>query len=124
MSVEIEERDRVEELAEEFVARTRRGDNPSIAEYQAILPDSSERVRAVLETLLLLEGFRRDSTPHGDSARRPKPLELPERLGDFRLIREIGRGGMGVVCEAVHESLERRVALKIMHANSITEGRA
>ena len=39
---------------------------------------------------------------------------LPERIGDFRLIREIGRGGMGVVCEAEQESLRRRVAIKLL----------
>ena len=37
-----------------------------------------------------------------------------ERLGDYRIIRRIGQGGMGIVYEAVHESLDRRVAVKVL----------
>jgi len=39
---------------------------------------------------------------------------LPQQLDDFRIIREIARGGMGVVCEAYQGSLNRHVALKLL----------
>ncbi len=39
---------------------------------------------------------------------------VPEEWGDFRIVREIGRGGMGVVCEAYQGSLNRHVALKFL----------
>lgn len=41
---------------------------------------------------------------------------FPERIGPYRTVRMLGKGGMGWVCEAVHEAISRRVAIKVLHA--------
>ena len=44
----------------------------------------------------------------------PNPSTAPRIIGDFKVIREIGKGGMGAVYEAEQISLKRKVALKIL----------
>jgi serine/threonine protein kinase/tetratricopeptide (TPR) repeat protein len=54
------------------------------------------------------------SNPVDNRRRSLNEVSSLEQIGDYRIVREIGRGGMGIVFEAVHESLGRRVAIKVM----------
>jgi tetratricopeptide (TPR) repeat protein/tRNA A-37 threonylcarbamoyl transferase component Bud32 len=104
--------DLLDQLAEEFAARCRRGESPSISEYELRYPGDAARIRKLLPAVALMEQLKRRS----EQARGDEPAgPMPERLGEFRPVRELGRGGMGVVYEALQESLGRHVAVKVIH---------
>jgi serine/threonine protein kinase/WD40 repeat protein len=105
-------------VIESFLARRRRGERPSVEEYAARHPDLAGRIRELLPDLAAIERVG-DAPEGGDELPPPvapaRAAELPERLGDYRIFRRVGQGGMGVVYEARRELLQSRVALKVMH---------
>ncbi|MCR9292164.1 MAG: protein kinase [bacterium] len=103
------EHDLIDELADEYVSRQQAGEAPLISEYCAKYPELAAEIRDLFPMLSVLERAKSDLLT-ADT----KPTPPPDRVGGYELIREIGRGGMGVIYEARHTAVDRRVALKIL----------
>jgi len=102
---------RVFQAVQEYLAALEAGRKPDRDAFVARFPEIAPTLTECLAGLDLVHTA-------GPKLRDPAPLpataEPPTALGDFRIVRELGRGGMGVVYEAVQLSLGRRVALKVL----------
>lgn len=110
----------LDQLAEEFSKAIRQGHSPDIKEYASRYPEDADQIRELLESISLIEGFKRANTPVAESSVIQPTLT---QLDDYKIIREIGRGGMGVVFEAIHQSLGRRVAIKVLANNLLGDSK-
>lgn len=106
MPSEAESDERLDALAEEFLARCRSEGPPSISDYARRHPQLASEIERLFPVLLQLEQVSDGLAQHH---------AVPEQLGDYRLLRQLGQGGMGVVYLAEQLSLRRQVALKLLH---------
>ncbi|HEV3256885.1 MAG TPA: protein kinase [Gemmataceae bacterium] len=107
---------RVIAALEEYLTALRAGQRPNRPEFVARHPDIAGALAECLDGLEFVHAaapeLSQGSTIRAASTAGVHPGATP--LGDFRILREIGRGGMGVVYEAEQLSLGRHVALKVL----------
>jgi serine/threonine protein kinase len=116
------ELDPLDQLAEDFMARCRRGERPAVSEYIDKHPDLAAQIRDLFPALLVMEDLGSVGGELTGPVATADDGPVPRQLGEYRILRQVGRGGMGVVYEAVQESLGRHVALKVLPFHAALTG--
>ncbi len=99
--------------ADEFMTLVDGGAAPDVEEFAGRHPEIAGVLRRLLPALQAMRESDA-SAPRRTTEFTSAEPERQGRLGDFEIVREVGRGGMGVVYEALQISLGRRVALKVL----------
>ncbi|MCI0739800.1 MAG: protein kinase [Gemmataceae bacterium] len=99
-------------ILDAYLAEIKAGRAPSKADVVAQHPELASQLEACLAGLEFIHSAESASRAH------------PQTLGDYRILREVGRGGMGAVFEAEQISLARRVALKILRFGGVSDPEA
>src|SRR5712671_1033725 len=112
-------------IADEFVEAFRQGKRPSVEEFAQRYPAHADEIRDMLPALVLMEKAKStDDSPGQRRQAKAMMAAMPlQQLGDYQILREVGRGGMGVVYEAQQLSLGRHVALKVLPGHALLDPR-
>lgn len=105
-------------LADQFVEQLRAGNSPNIEELAKAHPTIAEKIRRLFPVMKMMESkadsFVDDEALLQEELNQLAGVPSQQKLGEYMVIREIGRGGMGIVYQARQESLGRYVAIKLL----------
>ncbi len=114
MATEPSDDELLESIIHEFTTALRAGQHPTIQQYQDRYPHLADEIADVLSSISMIEQFKSASASTTGSRQKLDSVSKLTQIGPYKIVKEIGRGGMGVVFAAIHESLGRHVAIKVM----------
>ena len=91
----------LEKIVDHFTSRLRAGEHPAIAEYQEQHPKYKDEIEDLLASVAMIEQLKSDPINSPSKSRSLDEVSGLDRIGPYKIKGEIGRGGMGVVLEAV-----------------------
>jgi serine/threonine-protein kinase len=118
-----ESEERLAQILEDLIASSRDGGQPDLEAVIAAHPEFAAEIRELWATAMIAEGigsFTGDPAEIVEVSAAMNEVATPGRVvGDYELLEEIGRGGMGLVFRARQRSLNRIVALKMILSGSM-----
>ncbi len=122
-----QDQERLAEILDQYLTQVEQGDEPNLSQLCMRHTELAPAIRHYVRSLRILnEAVGEDAV--GEDRARAIPITesvgAPDKqIGDYKIVREIGRGGMGVVYEAHQVSLGRRVALKLLPFAAVLDQR-
>ncbi|WP_250926673.1 serine/threonine-protein kinase [Aporhodopirellula aestuarii] len=118
-----DQQSRLTQQLDEYLVSLENGEPLDPDQLASKNPDIAEAFASYLEKLNALYGVAVGFRDQGEEETLQQIKTGKTKLGDFTIQREIGRGGMGIVYEAIQESLSRKVAIKLLPIASLLDSR-
>lgn len=106
----------LDSIVDEFTSQIRAGLNPQVIDFQERYPQLHCQLEELLGSVKAIESLKSTAAGKaGSSASFDRTqFPMPETIGEYQVLSELGRGGMGVVYLGKHQTLGREVAIKVL----------
>ena len=117
-----EQQEQLAVILDQYLVEIEQGTEPNLDGLCNQHVELAPAIRHYVQSLRLLKVAATDVRPKSNREHQQADLST-KQIGDYQIVREIGRGGMGVVYEAHQISLGRRVALKLLPFAAVLDQR-